>query len=128
MVGTQPGLAFDSRQIGPLPGHPPFVPTIGLSDLPAPEVFVMPTLCAPVKERRAFTRTPENVRILVNDPEDALNEPYPATVVDHSPGGVRLAFDSSTLQVGNELSLQPACAVFPVEVRVKNRRRREGRV
>jgi hypothetical protein len=88
----------------------------------------MPTLCAPVKERRAWTRTAEKVRVLVNDPEDALDEPYPAWVVDHSPGGVRLAFESSTLQVGNELSLQPTCAVFPVEVRVRNRRRRDGRV
>jgi hypothetical protein len=64
----------------------------------------------------------------VSDPEDALNEPYPAWVVDRSPGGVRISFDSSHVDVSAELQIQASTAAFPVEVRVRNRRRREGRV
>lgn len=88
----------------------------------------MRTVSAPIAERRAHTRSSENLRVLVSDPEDALNEPYPAWVVDRSPGGVRISFDSSHLDVGSELSIQASSSAFPVEVRVRNRRRREGRV
>lgn len=88
----------------------------------------MPALAAPVSERRAYSRRSENLRVLVSDPEDALNEPYPAWVVDRSPGGVRIAFDSSRVDLSLELQIQAATSAFPVDIRVRNRRRRDGRV
>lgn len=88
----------------------------------------MPALSPPVSERRAYSRRSENLRVLVSDPEDALNEPYPAWVVDRSPGGVRISFDCSRIDVSLDLQIQASTSAFPVDVRVRNRRRREGRV
>lgn len=82
------------------------------------------------QERRSWPRTQQNLRVFVHDPEDALDEPYPAWIVDQSPGGVCLSFERSVADMGNVLLLHAAsyAAAPGVEVRVKYLRKRGSRV
>lgn len=81
------------------------------------------------QERRSWPRTQQQLRVFVHDPEDALDEPYAAWIVDQSAGGVCLSFERSVADMGNVLLVQPASHATPgVEVRVKYLRKRGSRV
>ncbi|GIW79409.1 MAG: hypothetical protein KatS3mg105_1216 [Gemmatales bacterium] len=76
-------------------------------------------------ERRAHPRCKELLPVLVEDPADALEDPYPAQIVDRSEGGVRLNVGRIDIEEGTILGLRPPR--YPVdrslvEVRVVNRR------
>jgi hypothetical protein len=85
----------------------------------------------PQRERRASPRRRKQLKVLVSDPADALNEPYAGWLVDRSQGGICLTFCRSEVELGNILMVQPASAsgTLPwVEVQVKNRRPKNARV
>lgn len=87
----------------------------------------MPSLPPRSNERRSWPRTRQNLRVLVTDLEDALEEPYVGWIMDHSPGGVCLSFGGSRVELGNVMIVQGSTGA-QVEVRVTNLRRNEGRV
>lgn len=79
-------------------------------------------------ERRAWPRRKDTVRVAVTDVEDALEQPFTGWVVDRSAGGLCISFDPQPLSVGKLLTVQPYRSAAPVEVRVKNARRKAGQV
>jgi hypothetical protein len=85
----------------------------------------------PQSERRAHPRQRKVVRVLIADPADALEEPFPGWIVDRSPGGVCVSSNRSDVEEGNILKVQPisGCEGGPwVEIVVKNRRWKRSRV
>lgn len=81
-------------------------------------------------ERRASPRSPEPLRVLISDPCDALDDPYPATIMDRSQGGVCLCVGGQDIEEGTVLTVQPVEMGHGryFEVLVKNRRLREASV
>jgi hypothetical protein len=75
-------------------------------------------------ERRASPRIAKPIRVLVYDPEDALQQPYVGWVVDRSQGGVRLTFRRAGLKKGDIFLIRPASSTANqwVGVKVKNGR------
>ncbi|MGE3805105.1 MAG: PilZ domain-containing protein [Gemmataceae bacterium] len=86
----------------------------------------MPEAPTLVRERRASPRSRTPIRVLINDPGDALDDPYPGLVLDRSKGGVRLAVGQMEIEEGTVLGLVPAEAGYPCEVRVVHRSRRNN--
>lgn len=78
------------------------------------------------QERRSDARRRASLRVLVLDPADALDQPYPAWIVNQSKGGVCLCLNRSlAIDQGSILLIQAAVALgsFPwIEVEVRNRR------
>jgi hypothetical protein len=61
-------------------------------------------------ERRAWPRRRRLLRVLVLPDEAVIDEPYPAWLVDSSPGGLRLAMQDSDIVAGNVLHVKAATA------------------
>lgn len=79
-------------------------------------------------ERRASPRIAGSLKVLVQDPVDALEGQFLAWVVDRSDGGVCLAFENGLIEEGNVLMVMPfsPSAKGPwIEVLVKHRRQKE---
>lgn len=82
------------------------------------------------QERRASKRIKKSMRVLVHDPEDALQQPYVGWILDHSQGGLCLALRRAGLKTGDVFAVrlaqkgeQPWFAV-----KVKNGRWRNSRL
>ena len=54
----------------------------------------------PVRERRAWPRSPRQIRVLLLAEDCALDEPYGGCIVDTSRGGVRLRIPGESFPVG----------------------------
>ena len=77
-------------------------------------------------ERRAWPRCRNQLPVLVSDPGDALEDPYPACIVDRSRGGLCLLIGPTEIEEGTILGVRPtATAPYAqyIDVRVMNRRR-----
>lgn len=81
-------------------------------------------------ERRASPRSSEPLRVLISDPCDALDDPFPATIMDRSQGGVCLSVGGQEIEEGTVLNVQPLETGHGMyfEVLVKNRRLRNTSV
>jgi len=83
---------------------------------------------APVSpERRSWPRSHRLLRVLVLPDEALIGEPYPAWLVDSSPGGLRLAMQNSDIVEGNVLYLKAVTAgpdTRWTRVHVRHRRRK----
>lgn len=80
------------------------------------------------EDRRIWPRRRKQLRVLVADPGDALDDPYLAWILDRSPGGLCLSVGSMDIEEGTILGVRPtsAAAHAPfIEVLVKNRRERD---
>ncbi len=60
------------------------------------------------KERRAYPRTAKRIRVLIYDPEDAMQQPYIGWIIDRSQGGLCLAFSRAGLKMGDVFLVRPA--------------------
>jgi hypothetical protein len=58
-------------------------------------------------ERRAWPRIKKPIRVLIHDPEDALEQPYVGWIVDRSQGGLCLTFRRVGLNTGFPSNLTP---------------------
>lgn len=81
-------------------------------------------------ERRSSARIRGNQRVFVYDPEDALEEVHAGWIVDRSRGGVCLSLVRNDIAEGSILVVRPTSGPNApgIEVRVKNRRPRQGSV
>ena len=76
-------------------------------------------------ERRAYPRIAKSIRVLIYDPEDALQQPYVGWIVDRSEGGLCLAFSRAGLKKGDVFLVRRASSNEKqswVAVKVKNGR------
>jgi len=82
------------------------------------------------KERRAWPRMAKLIRVLVLDPEDALQHPYVGWIVDRSQGGLCLAFRRVGLKMGDVFLVKPALSKGQpwITVKVRNGRWRNSRL
>lgn len=76
------------------------------------------------KERRSSPRTEQPLRVLISDPCDALDDPFPALITDRSQGGVCLSVGRQEIEEGTILTVLPLENGYGryFEVRVTNRR------
>jgi hypothetical protein len=90
----------------------------------------MQLLTPRLRERRASARVCSKQRVFVYDPADALEEVYAGWIVDRSQGGVCLSLARSDIEEGSILVVRPSTvpALPGIEVRVKNRRQRQGQL
>ncbi|GIW81462.1 MAG: hypothetical protein KatS3mg105_3269 [Gemmatales bacterium] len=80
-------------------------------------------------ERRAYPRFKTALRVFVNDPTDALEQPYPAWIIDRSNGGICLEVENQEIEDGTVLDLQMASLpedAAGIKVCVRNRRQADG--
>lgn len=84
------------------------------------------------QERRAWPRIKRNIRALIHDPEDALEQPYVGWILDESHGGLCLAYKRIGWKTGDVFSVQPAVPEDGKQpwftVMVKNGRWRNNRL
>ena len=83
------------------------------------------------KERRAWPRIAKLIRILILDPEDALQHPYVGWIVDRSQGGLCLAFRRVGLKMGDVFLVRTTSSNVDqpwLAVKVKNGRWRNSRL
>lgn len=81
-------------------------------------------------ERRSSPRSPKPLRVLISDPCDALDDPFPATIQDRSQGGVCLSVGGQEIEEGTILTIHPLETGHGTyfEVQVRNRRKRDAAV
>lgn len=79
-------------------------------------------------ERRASPRCRTPIRVLIADPGDALEDPYPAMILDRSKGGLRLSVGHMDIEEGTVLGVQPTEWGVSCEVRVVHRSRQNDAV